>query len=156
MLITGLLIFKILSSALCSAIEVNCSEPNQPALLKALTPIFNLSAIRPVMNMTASTNVSISFTLYGILGVVCSAPSRQRQSHWMCVCNSIYYFAWVSGTSLRMNLFRCTVCCTLGNQCIIQCILKFSHWKSNTFYHPVFNHMYPDHLLCCCAPLRLP
>lgn len=75
MLLTGLLISKILSSALCTAIEVNCSEPNQPALLKALTPVFNLSAIRPVMNMTASTNVSISFTLYGILGVVCSALS---------------------------------------------------------------------------------
>ncbi|KAM9358371.1 uncharacterized protein ABDE67_003862 [Symphorus nematophorus] len=58
-----------IAGTLCSAIEVNCSEPNQPALLKALTPIFNLSAIRPVMNTTASTNVSTYFTLYGILGV---------------------------------------------------------------------------------------
>ncbi|XP_074492809.1 5-hydroxytryptamine receptor 3A-like [Sebastes fasciatus] len=55
--------------AACSAIEVNCSQPTQPALLEALTPVFNLSAIRPVMNMTTPTNVSIFFTLYGILGV---------------------------------------------------------------------------------------
>lgn len=55
--------------ALCSANEVNCSEPNQPALLEALTPVFNLNAIRPVMNMTTVTNVTIVFTLYGILGV---------------------------------------------------------------------------------------
>nr|XP_046247897.1 5-hydroxytryptamine receptor 3A-like [Scatophagus argus] len=68
-----LVIFLILTPgklfALCSTIEVNCSEPNQPALLKALTPVFNLSAIRPVINMTTPTNVSIYFTLYGILGV---------------------------------------------------------------------------------------
>uniref|UniRef100_A0A671Z3Q1 Uncharacterized protein n=1 Tax=Sparus aurata TaxID=8175 RepID=A0A671Z3Q1_SPAAU len=51
----------------------------QPALLKALAPIFNLSAIRPVMNMTTPTNVSTFFTLYGILGVVCPALSRQNE-----------------------------------------------------------------------------
>uniref|UniRef100_A0A3B4XGS9 Neurotransmitter-gated ion-channel ligand-binding domain-containing protein n=1 Tax=Seriola lalandi dorsalis TaxID=1841481 RepID=A0A3B4XGS9_SERLL len=50
---------------------VNCSQPNQPALLEALTPFFNLSAIRPVMNMATITRVHTAFTLYGILGVVC-------------------------------------------------------------------------------------
>uniref|UniRef100_A0A3B4TN40 5-hydroxytryptamine receptor 3A-like n=1 Tax=Seriola dumerili TaxID=41447 RepID=A0A3B4TN40_SERDU len=50
---------------------VNCSQPNQPALLEALTPFFNLSAIRPVMNMATVTRVHTAFTLYGILGVVC-------------------------------------------------------------------------------------
>ncbi|XP_068599609.1 5-hydroxytryptamine receptor 3A [Brachionichthys hirsutus] len=55
--------------ALCDAMKVACSEPNQPALLKALTPVFNLSAIRPVMNSATRTNVSTFFTLYGILGV---------------------------------------------------------------------------------------
>uniref|UniRef100_A0A8C4GHR3 5-hydroxytryptamine receptor 3A n=1 Tax=Dicentrarchus labrax TaxID=13489 RepID=A0A8C4GHR3_DICLA len=64
-----LVMFLILIPALCSAIEVNCSEPTQPALLEALTPIFNMSAIRPVVNMTTRTNVSTFFTLYGILGV---------------------------------------------------------------------------------------
>ncbi|XP_030288243.1 5-hydroxytryptamine receptor 3A-like [Sparus aurata] len=64
-----LVMFLILLPALCGAIDVNCSEPTQPALLKALAPIFNLSAIRPVMNMTTPTNVSTFFTLYGILGV---------------------------------------------------------------------------------------
>lgn len=62
---------SIFPSAPCSAIKVNCSQPTQPALLQALTPIFNLSAIRPVMNMSTCTNVSTFFILYGILGVVC-------------------------------------------------------------------------------------
>uniref|UniRef100_H2V6D7 Uncharacterized protein n=1 Tax=Takifugu rubripes TaxID=31033 RepID=H2V6D7_TAKRU len=50
--------------------------PSQPQLLQALTPIFNLSAIRPVMNMTTSTNVSMYFILYGVLGVV-SPPNLE-------------------------------------------------------------------------------
>ncbi|GLD48307.1 receptor-transporting protein 3-like protein, partial [Lates japonicus] len=53
----------------CSALTINCSEPNQPALLKALTPVFNLNAIRPVMNMSTCTEIATYFTLYGILGV---------------------------------------------------------------------------------------
>lgn len=63
-------------SELCSASHLNCSGPSQPELLQALTPIFNLSAIRPVMNMTTSTNVSIYFILYGVLGVV-SPPNLE-------------------------------------------------------------------------------
>lgn len=63
-------------SELCSASHLNCSGPSQPQLLQALTPIFNLSAIRPVMNMTTSTNVSIYFILYGVLGVV-SPPNLE-------------------------------------------------------------------------------
>ncbi|XP_034534691.1 5-hydroxytryptamine receptor 3C-like [Notolabrus celidotus] len=59
----------LLIPALCSAVDVNCSEPNQPALLKALNPVFNLSAIRPVMNLTTPTYITTSFTMYGILGV---------------------------------------------------------------------------------------
>ncbi|KAF7202443.1 5-hydroxytryptamine receptor 3C isoform X1 [Nothobranchius furzeri] len=59
----------IFMPALCSTADVTCSKPNQPSLLAALTPIFNLSAIRPVLNQTTVTNVSVSFTLYGILGV---------------------------------------------------------------------------------------
>ncbi|XP_053734812.1 5-hydroxytryptamine receptor 3E-like isoform X2 [Synchiropus splendidus] len=53
----------------CGALVKNCSAPDQPALLKALNPVFNLSAIRPVWNMSTCTNVSVYFTLYGILGV---------------------------------------------------------------------------------------
>ncbi|GAA6219795.1 5-hydroxytryptamine receptor 3A-like isoform X1 [Lates japonicus] len=59
----------ILMPAPCSALTINCSEPNQPALLKALTPVFNLNAIRPVMNMSTCTEIATYFTLYGILGV---------------------------------------------------------------------------------------
>ncbi|XP_033477905.1 5-hydroxytryptamine receptor 3A-like [Epinephelus lanceolatus] len=64
-----MVMFLILIPAAGSARQVNCSQPNQPALLEALTPIFNLSAIRPVMNMTTRTTVMTYFTLYGILGV---------------------------------------------------------------------------------------
>ncbi|XP_034738060.1 5-hydroxytryptamine receptor 3C-like [Etheostoma cragini] len=64
-----LAMFLILIAAACSAIELNCSQPTQPALLEALTPVFNLSSIRPVMNMTTSTNITIYFTMYAILGV---------------------------------------------------------------------------------------
>ncbi|XP_077964421.1 uncharacterized protein LOC120823430 [Gasterosteus aculeatus] len=59
----------MLMPAVGGAFLVNCSEPNQPALLDALRPIFNLSSIRPVMNMTTCTNISTYFTMYGILGV---------------------------------------------------------------------------------------
>ncbi|XP_028443534.1 5-hydroxytryptamine receptor 3A-like [Perca flavescens] len=55
--------FLILIPAACSAIKLNCSQPNQPALLEALTPVFNLSSIRPVMNMTTCTNITTDFTI---------------------------------------------------------------------------------------------
>ncbi|XP_070765026.1 5-hydroxytryptamine receptor 3C-like [Enoplosus armatus] len=48
---------------------LNCSQPDPPSLLEALRPVFNLSSIRPVMDMSTPTNVSIGFTLFGILGV---------------------------------------------------------------------------------------
>ncbi|KAM4740047.1 5-hydroxytryptamine receptor 3A-like [Anableps anableps] len=60
---------KISSSAFCNTIEVNCSQPDQPSLLAALSPAFDLSAIRPVENQRTYTNISVYFTLYGILGV---------------------------------------------------------------------------------------
>ncbi|XP_058493610.1 5-hydroxytryptamine receptor 3C-like [Solea solea] len=63
------MVWFLMQAAPCSAFTVNCSEPNQPALLKALTPLFNLSSIRPVMNTSTCTNVNISLTIYGILGV---------------------------------------------------------------------------------------
>uniref|UniRef100_A0A3B5R719 Neurotransmitter-gated ion-channel ligand-binding domain-containing protein n=1 Tax=Xiphophorus maculatus TaxID=8083 RepID=A0A3B5R719_XIPMA len=50
-------------------VEVNCSQPDQPRLLAALSPAFDMSAIRPVENQKTYTNVSVYFTLYGILGV---------------------------------------------------------------------------------------
>lgn len=60
----------LLYVAPCSGTLLNCSEPTQPALLSALeSAVFNLSAIRPVMSMGVATNVSVFFTLYGILGV---------------------------------------------------------------------------------------
>ncbi|XP_068446257.1 5-hydroxytryptamine receptor 3A-like [Clinocottus analis] len=56
-------------SAVSGGVQLNCSEPNQPALLEALRPVFNLSAIRPIVNVTTCTDVVTSFTMYGILGV---------------------------------------------------------------------------------------
>ncbi|XP_075342273.1 5-hydroxytryptamine receptor 3A-like [Odontesthes bonariensis] len=64
-----LVVFVIFMPALCCSIEVNCSRPDQTSLLEALTPVFNLNAIRPVLNPKTYTNISMHFTLYGILGV---------------------------------------------------------------------------------------
>uniref|UniRef100_A0A668VT58 5-hydroxytryptamine (serotonin) receptor 3B n=1 Tax=Oreochromis aureus TaxID=47969 RepID=A0A668VT58_OREAU len=40
---------------------LNCSNPDTPSTLEALSPIFNLNAIRPVVNITTVTNVAIRF-----------------------------------------------------------------------------------------------
>ncbi|CAL8272279.1 unnamed protein product [Arctogadus glacialis] len=48
---------------------LNCSEPTNLALLNALSPVFNLRFIRPVININNYTEVYVSFTMYGILGV---------------------------------------------------------------------------------------
>ncbi|CAL8272284.1 unnamed protein product [Arctogadus glacialis] len=49
--------------------SLNCSEPTNLALLEALTPVFDLRFIRPVNNFNNYTEVYVSFTMYGILGV---------------------------------------------------------------------------------------
>uniref|UniRef100_A0A8C5E8L4 5-hydroxytryptamine receptor 3A-like n=1 Tax=Gouania willdenowi TaxID=441366 RepID=A0A8C5E8L4_GOUWI len=64
-----ILLLIVFITALCSSFEMNCSEPTHPALLEALTPVFNLSSIRPVKNSSTTTNISVTFTLFGILGV---------------------------------------------------------------------------------------
>nr|XP_061791002.1 5-hydroxytryptamine receptor 3C-like [Nerophis lumbriciformis] len=64
-----LILLFLFIPAPCVTIKVNCSQPNQVALLEALRPIFRMGAIRPVTNMTTPTNVSLHFLLYGILGV---------------------------------------------------------------------------------------
>ncbi|XP_028443533.1 5-hydroxytryptamine receptor 3E-like [Perca flavescens] len=48
---------------------LSCSRPDPPSLLEALEPVFNMRSIRPVINVSTPTNVSIDFTLFGILGV---------------------------------------------------------------------------------------
>ncbi|XP_030289523.1 5-hydroxytryptamine receptor 3A-like [Sparus aurata] len=48
---------------------LNCSQPDLPSLFEALKPVFTLSSIRPVMNTSTPTRVSIDFIMYGILGV---------------------------------------------------------------------------------------
>uniref|UniRef100_A0A3B5AQJ3 5-hydroxytryptamine receptor 3E-like n=1 Tax=Stegastes partitus TaxID=144197 RepID=A0A3B5AQJ3_9TELE len=52
---------------------LNCSSPDTLSLLAALQPVFKLNPIRPVMNLSTTTNVSVSFIMIGILGVN-SAP----------------------------------------------------------------------------------
>ncbi|XP_076131728.1 5-hydroxytryptamine receptor 3C-like [Alosa pseudoharengus] len=53
-----------------SGVTLNCSEPTTESLLVSFnTSIFNMSPVRPVNNLNTLTNVSISFILYGILGV---------------------------------------------------------------------------------------
>lgn len=62
----------------CSASGLNCSEPTTLALLHGLMPIFELKDIRPVLNMTTVSVVSIDFVLYGILGVVSLSNFTER------------------------------------------------------------------------------
>ncbi|KAM9504396.1 5-hydroxytryptamine receptor 3A-like [Salvelinus alpinus] len=50
-------------------IVVNCTNPNTISLLAALENVMKLYSIRPVMNLSTPTNISMYFTLYGILGV---------------------------------------------------------------------------------------
>uniref|UniRef100_A0A8C5C8D8 Uncharacterized protein n=1 Tax=Gadus morhua TaxID=8049 RepID=A0A8C5C8D8_GADMO len=54
---------------------LSCSEPSSSALLVALSPVFDLQPIRPVNDMVNFTEVLVSFTLYGILGVVSNRPN---------------------------------------------------------------------------------
>lgn len=50
---------------------INCSEPTSDAFLAALKDnIFYKTDVRPVYYQTTPINISMSFTLYGILGVV--------------------------------------------------------------------------------------
>lgn len=77
------------SVAPCSSIMLDCSRPDPPSLLEALRPVFNQSSIRPVMNASTPTYVSINFILVGILGVVRDITFTTKQfsiiydSFWM-------------------------------------------------------------------------
>ncbi|XP_078802690.1 5-hydroxytryptamine receptor 3A-like isoform X2 [Oryzias latipes] len=64
-----LTLFIISMPALCCTYKVNCSNPDQPSLLQALTPVFNLNSVRPVLDTNSPTDIYMYFTLYGILGV---------------------------------------------------------------------------------------
>uniref|UniRef100_A0A673LPK2 Uncharacterized protein n=1 Tax=Sinocyclocheilus rhinocerous TaxID=307959 RepID=A0A673LPK2_9TELE len=59
---------------------INCSEPTTDGLITALKEnIFGKTEIRPVINLKTPTNISVSFTLYGILDVVSSNKSNNSQ-----------------------------------------------------------------------------
>uniref|UniRef100_A0A669C4B3 5-hydroxytryptamine receptor 3C n=1 Tax=Oreochromis niloticus TaxID=8128 RepID=A0A669C4B3_ORENI len=65
-----LLIFiSLLMHAQYGSTMLNCSNPDTPSTLEALSPIFNLNAIRPVVNITTVTNVGLFLTVFGIMGV---------------------------------------------------------------------------------------
>ncbi|XP_067370018.1 uncharacterized protein [Channa argus] len=59
----------VLMHAPSGSVQLNCTQPDLPSLLAALTPVFNLNPIRPVFNLSTPTSVNVSFTLFGILGV---------------------------------------------------------------------------------------
>ncbi|XP_063351761.1 5-hydroxytryptamine receptor 3A-like isoform X2 [Pelmatolapia mariae] len=58
-----------LKAAQYSSTMLHCSNPNTPSMLEALSPVFNLKAIRPVVNITTVTNVGLFLTVFGIMGV---------------------------------------------------------------------------------------
>ncbi|XP_073699888.1 5-hydroxytryptamine receptor 3C-like [Garra rufa] len=61
----------IMQSLLMKSTEtISCSEPTTDGLLTALKQnIFSKTEIRPVINLKTPTNISVTFTLYGILDV---------------------------------------------------------------------------------------
>uniref|UniRef100_A0A672I0A1 5-hydroxytryptamine (serotonin) receptor 3A n=1 Tax=Salarias fasciatus TaxID=181472 RepID=A0A672I0A1_SALFA len=65
-----------------SSMMLNCSEPDTPSLLEALRPVFNLSAIRPVVYFSTGTIVTLDFTLFGILGVVSDTKWKNEFLSW--------------------------------------------------------------------------
>lgn len=60
---------------------LNCSRPDNPALLEVLRPVFNLSSIRPVQNYSTTTHVTIDIILFGILGVVRRKKRKKKTAH---------------------------------------------------------------------------
>lgn len=66
----------------CNSVILNCSRPDRPALLEALGPVFDLKLIRPVMNLSVTTNITIDFTLVGILAVVRDAAFTSTDNAW--------------------------------------------------------------------------
>lgn len=52
------------------AVTLNCSQPDAKSLYVEIQRTFYLSAIRPVYSLKTPTNVTVSFMLYSILGVV--------------------------------------------------------------------------------------
>uniref|UniRef100_A0A3Q2Z9F5 Uncharacterized protein n=1 Tax=Hippocampus comes TaxID=109280 RepID=A0A3Q2Z9F5_HIPCM len=85
--------------ASCGSIMSNCTRPDGPALLEALRPVFDLSSIRPVMNVSTTTLVNISFILIGILGVVRESwrnefigwDPNECGSHWITVPRKVLW-----------------------------------------------------------------
>lgn len=57
-------------SVMPRAVTLNCSHPDAESLYKEIEQTFYLNPIRPVYSLKTPTNVTIYFTLYGILGVV--------------------------------------------------------------------------------------
>ncbi|XP_015250245.1 PREDICTED: 5-hydroxytryptamine receptor 3C-like [Cyprinodon variegatus] len=66
---TTVFILILNTPGFCSTFNVNCSKADQEGLLAALGPVIDLKAIRPVVNQTTCSNITVYFTLYGILGV---------------------------------------------------------------------------------------
>lgn len=87
---------------------VNCSVPNQPALLDCLSPVFEVSDIWSVEKMTNSTDVSTFFALCEILGAVCHLSHELIydviSASQQCVC--IFYIL-VSIVSETLELKDC-------------------------------------------------
>uniref|UniRef100_A0A8C9V658 5-hydroxytryptamine receptor 3A-like n=1 Tax=Scleropages formosus TaxID=113540 RepID=A0A8C9V658_SCLFO len=77
-----------------SSVMINCSQPNAKSLYDALENIFDLNAIRPVVSLKTATNVTVSITLYGILGVVRKAGVNGLPVFYMVKKWKIEYLSW--------------------------------------------------------------
>ncbi|KAF0042035.1 hypothetical protein F2P81_005567 [Scophthalmus maximus] len=96
----------ICTRAYCKLLDIMASKDTP---LKALTPIFNLSAIRPVMNMSTCTNVSTFFILYGILGV--DEKSQLLMTYlwlsYLCALTPVSLFQWWRNEFVHWDPIEC-------------------------------------------------
>lgn len=82
---------------------LHCSNPDTASLLEALNPVFNLNSIRPVVNITTVTNVSIYPTVYAILGVVNNLFINLKPNQYEIICIPIYMHKMVQKTNMKEN-----------------------------------------------------
>ncbi|KAI1891558.1 hypothetical protein AGOR_G00145030 [Albula goreensis] len=68
----GVLLFiccLLVQAAHVESATVNCASPTAQSLLDGINKVLGSNEIRPVISLKTPTNVSVRFTLYGILGV---------------------------------------------------------------------------------------
>ncbi|XP_048860013.1 5-hydroxytryptamine receptor 3A-like [Brienomyrus brachyistius] len=93
--LVALLVASLLlqAPAVTCAVTVNCSYPDAKSLYKEIEKTFYLNPIRPVYSLQTPTNITIYFTLYGILGV--DEKTQILTTYiWLTLSWEIEYLSW--------------------------------------------------------------